>query len=162
MYDPFVRACNYALDKLSKIKDVGGLPKFLPENQIVFINNHNRSVGSESVQRNSLTRPDIVVLQWDDFMKKLKRRVRYSESYGELCVSCPRLELSWRDVRTTVEMKMGRISKDKQGTQDFNSNFKDLKELLPYVALDDVSQPGIMHQVLPDYQCVCPSFWAFP
>ena len=163
MYGPFVRACNYALDELSKIQnseEAKGLPKFLPENQIVFINNHDRSVDSESVERNSLTRPDIVVLQWDDFTTKLNRKVPYSDSYGNLCVSNPNLDLSWRDVRSTVEMKIAGLPKPEEGEKGvrFDVDFVALDELLPYVALKDDTEPRVEYRPLPNFQCECTSF----
>ena len=70
MPKPFVRACNCVVDQMSKIHDADGLPSFSTENQIVFVDNHNWSVGSENPQRNSLSRPGIVFLQWDIFQEK--------------------------------------------------------------------------------------------
>jgi hypothetical protein len=40
MYNPFVLACNYALETLSEI-DVHRLPKFSEEKQPVFVHNHD-------------------------------------------------------------------------------------------------------------------------
>ena len=165
MCGPFVRACNYALDELSKIQngeEAKGLPKFLPENQIVFINNHYRSVDSESVEWNSLTisEPDIVVLQWDDFTARLNHKIPYSDSHSELCVSSPNLDLSWGDVRSTVEMKISGLPKPAQGKKDVDSDvdFVALDELPPYVAPYVDPRPTVVFPVLPNFQCECTSF----
>jgi hypothetical protein len=159
MCAPFVQACNYALQEISAIDDVKGLPKFSEDKRIVLVRNHDRAVGSEAPERTSLTKPDIVLLQWNHFKQKINRpEADYSESYGELCVSGPKLELDWRDVLSTVEMESTGLPKPGSWERNFDVGLNGLVELPPYVSLDDAPQPEIYHPRLPMVECECASF----
>src|SRR5882757_1382387 len=130
MHDPFVRACNYALDKLSKIQ-VEGLPPFSNDQQIVFVRNHDRSVESDSHQRESLVRPDIVLLQWEN-LKKLSGSLSYSQSYEhEICTSKLGFRMSWRQIQSTVELKKAELPRRDEWTKTYEGDFGALKELPP-------------------------------
>ena len=161
MYKPFVRACNCALDQMSKIENVDRLPPFSAEKQIVFVDNHNRSVGSEHVQRNSLTRPDIVLLQWDRFKEKLGRDVPYSDSYDGLRDLSLDSQVVWREVRSTVEMKIAGLPKPGTEIESFDMDFKGLKGLPAYVKLKDDQEPVILHEFLPNSQRECAGMGRF-
>src|SRR5882762_3171896 len=164
MYDPFVRACNYALDALSVVNDVDGLPEFSGEKQIVFVRNDDRAVLSGSHQRESRARPDIVLVQWNHFKRQqqLHDRTPYSQSYdGDICVSRSDVNLTWGAIRSTVEMKIAGLPKRGEWTRDFDTGFKALKELPPYISLDDTPQSGIFQELLPAHNCECVSFEGF-
>jgi hypothetical protein len=154
MYEPFVRACNFALQEISAINDVDGLPKFSEDKEIVFVRNHDRSVGSEDPERTSLTKPDIVLLQWNHFKQMINRPdAPYSQSYEQLCVSGTELKLNWRDIRSTVEMKKTGLLNRKSWKKNFDVGFEDLDELPAYVSLDDDGEPEISHPQLPTVEC---------
>ena len=155
MYEPFVRACNCALDQISKIQDVDGLPSFSIEKQIVFVDNHNRLVSSENVQRNSLIGPDIVLLQWNIFKKKLGQDVPYSDSYAKLWDSSLDFDLLWREVRSTVEMEIAGLPKPEKERENLDMDFEGLRELPAYVMLEENHQPVILHEPLPKAQREC-------
>jgi hypothetical protein len=161
MYNPFVRACNYALDKLSEV-NVGGLPAYDEKKQIVFVRNHDRAVMSGSHQRDSRVRPDIVLLQWNTFKKwRGHDDATYSRSYkDDICVSNLEFKkgLTWRKIRSTVEMKLGGFSKRKERTKEFKANFDDLKESLAYISLDDADKTRVTHEPHPTTSCECASF----
>ena len=104
MYTPFMLACNCALDKLSEIR-VEGSPPFELKKQIVFLCNSDRSVLSENHLQGSRVEPDIVLLQWNLFLKRLftsspdasVAKLSYSDSYlRDIRVSKSDLELSGR------------------------------------------------------------------
>lgn len=162
MYDPFVRAFNFALQEISKIAGVKGLPEFSSRNEIVFVCNHQRAVKSEGLQRNSRAKPDIALLQWEEFKSKIppeeRSGVSYSESYKGLCDSDSKWELCWREVRSTVEMKITGLPKPEQATTNFDADFGALEELSAYVELDDDPQPEVAHTLLPAAECKCTSF----
>lgn len=109
-HNPFVRACNYAPDKPSHV-NIGGLPQCPPEeHQIVFVRNRDRWVKSHSHQRESLVRPDIVLLRWGYFKSLVSgpstMLIPYSHSYlSKICTSASKCKLSWRSIRSTVEVK---------------------------------------------------------
>ena len=106
MYNPFVQACNHSLDKLSAV-EIEGLPSYKPEKQIVFVRNHDRSVKSPNHRRATQVKPDIVLLQWELVISSTSDPTSpYSRSYlSDLCTSESNLELSWKSIRSTVEMK---------------------------------------------------------
>ena len=66
MYKPFVLACNYALDELSRI-DVKGLPQFEPERQIIFVHTSRQTMEPTIYSQAPRAKPDIVLFQWDFF-----------------------------------------------------------------------------------------------
>jgi len=149
MYNPFVLACNYALDQLSRVQ-VEGLPPFSEEKQIVFVRNHDRPVHSHNHQRDCRARPDIVLLQWQ-FLKEQSKASSYSVSHkGDICTSNSNLKLSWSNVRSTVEMKFGAFSKRKKQKEPFDKEFGDLNESKPYISLDDNVQSGFIQEDLPE------------
>ena len=156
MYDPFVRACNYALEELSKIQNVGGLPPFTEEKRIVFLRNNDQAVGSDSRRRNSRVKPDIVLLQWNIFKEKIPLEERggisYADSFKDLCVSKSKWNLIWRDVRSTVEMKIGGLPKTQPWKKNFDADWDALIELAPYVSADDSDQSEISHERTPAVQ----------
>ena len=164
MYKPFVRACNYALEALSAINDVDGLPQFSEEKQIVFVHNHNRSIYSGSHLRESQVKPDIVVLQWNLFKRdqELPDCTPYSQSYeDDICVSGSGLDLTWRAVRSTVEMMATGVPKKQGLMMNFDTGFEALEELPPYTSLDDAPQPDFCQEQLPANECGCGSFAEF-
>jgi hypothetical protein len=165
MYDPFVRACNYALHKLSKV-NVGGLPEFEKHKQIVFVRNHDRAVMSGSHLRNSRVRPDIVLLQWNTFKKWREHEdATYSRSYNDdICVSKREFKenLTWRQIRSTVEMKLRGLSRRKEWTKEFESGFYDLVQSEAYISLDDAHETRVTHEPLPENSCECASFQRYP
>jgi hypothetical protein len=156
MYDPFVRACNYALHALSVINDVDGLPKFSKENQIVFFRNHDQAVRSGSHQRKSQVRPDVVLLQWNTFKSFPRERKisSYSESYNsDICVSGTDSLLFWSAVRSTVEMKFAGLTKYEERTKKFDGGFEDLKESSAgQPSPPDNPQPEIFKEALPEHK----------
>jgi hypothetical protein len=162
MYEPFVRAFNYALDEISKI-NVAGLPKYSEEKQIVFVSHHDRVVHSAHHQRDSRARPDIVILQWNAFKEKMQLPTSpYSDTYdGDICVSKSELSLVWRDVRSTVEMKITGLPKREQWSRNFDVGFKSLSGPA-YISVGDADQPEITHESLPYAQCKCALFGGFP
>ena len=165
MYNPFVVACNHALDELSEINDVDGLPKFTTEKQIVFVRNHDRAVRSDSHQRESRARPDIVLLQWDIFKDKLKtpRPLSYSDSHNtDICVEKLDFEVAWREVRSTVEMKISGLPRLKKWERNFDGSFPALEELPSYVSLDDSLQPTLSHNARPVNHRKCALSGCFP
>ena len=165
MYDPFVRACNYALDELSGINGVDGLPKFTAQKRIVFVRNFDRAVHSDSHQRESRERPDIILLQWDIFRDKLKthRPLSYSDSHKtDVCVKKLDYEVAWREVRSTVEMKVSGLPKPGKWERNFDGSFPALEELQPYVSLDDARPPTLSHNPQPVIHRKCALSGCFP
>jgi hypothetical protein len=145
MYNPFVVACNYALDEFSRI-NVEGLPEFSPEKQIVFVRNHDRSVGSYGHDRNSRVMPDIVILGWDHFKELSKNKnTQYPASHKEkICTSGSDLNLVWNHVRSTVEMKFAKFPKRTGWGASFDKGFEALRESQPYVSPYDPIQPELI------------------
>ena len=109
MYDPLIKAFNYALDRLSKV-DVGGLPKFKNERQIVFARSDTSCIGTETYLQGSY-KPDIILIKWNKFKTEYGSKYHpYSESYGsEICCKSRRGKpyLSWSNILSTVEVKRG-------------------------------------------------------
>ncbi|KAF8315998.1 uncharacterized protein EI90DRAFT_3293795 [Cantharellus anzutake] len=153
MYDPFVIASNYALDQLSKV-DIQGLPQYSADKQIVFVCNHNHTVKSLDLNRDCRTRPDIVLLQWESFRNlACNASDTYSCTYGtQMCTAGSKnLELAWKKVRSTVEVKFDRLPKQVSPMRSFNNNFKDLKESELCSSFDnDVSSTGFIRHVQPE------------
>ena len=161
MYDPFVRACNCALEKLS---DIDGLPEVSEEKKIVFARNHDRAVGSGSHQRTSRVRPDIVLLSWKIFKKRRGLPdVTYSQSHeDDICVSKSDKGFSWKDIRSTVELKITGLPKKKEEWKGgFDGGFKALKELPAHTSLDDAHHTATSHPRLPNHTCECTPFGGF-
>jgi len=107
MYDPLIKAFNYALDRLSKVS-VGGLPKFKEERQIVFARSDTKCIGTETYLQGSYN-PDIILIKWSKFKTECGYEP-YSESYrSEICCKSWRNKppLSWRNILSTVEVKRG-------------------------------------------------------
>ncbi|KAF8312603.1 uncharacterized protein EI90DRAFT_3093157 [Cantharellus anzutake] len=152
MYDPFVIASNYALDQLSKI-DIQGLPQYSANKQIVFVCNHNHMVKSLDLNRDCRTRPDIVLLQWE-FFRSLACNASdtYSCTYGtQTCTAGSKnLELAWKKVRSTVEVKFDRLPKQVNSMRTFNNNFEDLKESESCTSFDNDSATGFTRLVQPE------------
>ena len=165
MYDPFVLACNHALDGLSEIDDVDGLPEFTAQKRIVFVRNFDRAVRSDSHQRESRERPDIVLLQWDIFKNKLKtpQPLSYSDSHKtDICVKKLDFEVAWGEVRSTVEMKVSGLPKPGKWERNFDGSFPALEELPPYVSLDDARPPTLSHNAQPVIHRKCALSGCFP
>ena len=157
MYKPFVRACNYALEALSAI-DVNGMPKFSMVEQIVFVCNHNRSVHSENHLRESQVKPDVVLLRWNRFEKD-EEISEYSRSYQD--ATSVSKNLTWRAIRSTVEMKFAGLPK-KHGWTRFNVGFEGLEELTPHTPLNDAIEPAFSQERQPANYCECGSFSGLP
>ena len=157
MYKPFVRACNYALEALSAI-NVDGMPKFSELKQIVFVCNHDRSVHSENHLRESQVKPDVVLLRWDRFRKD-EEISEYSRSYRD--ATSVSKNLTWRAIRSTVEMKFAGLSKKHEWTR-FDMDFEGLKELTPYTPLNDAPEPAFPQERQIANNCECGSFSEFP
>ena len=162
MYDPFVRACNYALEKLSKIEDIDKLPKVSEEKKIVFARNHDRTIGSDSHQRTSRVRPDIMLLSWKIFKKRRDLPdATYSQSHeDDICVSKSDMGFSWKDIRSTVEVKLTGLRK-KEWKGSFDGDFKALKELPAHTSLDDAPHTATSNTQLPNHNCECMPFGGF-
>ena len=152
MYEPFVRACNSALDELSIIK-VDGLPAFELEKQIVFVDSSHRSIKSTSHWRNPQAKPDIVLLGWNLFLQRLSTsrfdksvtELAYSESHmGDFCISETGLDLSWRVVRSRVEMKLKGLPNNAKLPKDFDDDFWALEETASYASHNDDIQPTVV------------------
>ena len=140
MYNPFVRASNFALDALSRINDADGLPGVSKDMEIVFARNYE-AVESNHPTWESQVQPDIVLLSWDTFkwVRNLPDDTPYSQSYnGDICVSNPGPDtwFSWHEIRSTVELEITGLPKDKW-TRNFEAGFKDLAELEPPISLED-------------------------
>ena len=109
MYDPLIKAFNYALDQLSKV-DVGGLPKFKKERQIVFARSDTNCIGTETYLQGSY-KPDIILIKWSKFKTEYGSEYHpYSESYRSgVCCKSRRSKppLSWSNILSTVEVKRG-------------------------------------------------------
>lgn len=80
MYNPFVRACNYALDKHSDFR-IEGLPQFSEDKRIVFIRSHDRPVRSQHHVRVGRVKPDTALLPWGYFNES--SQFPYFASYEE-------------------------------------------------------------------------------
>ena len=160
MYDPFVRACNYALDEFWG-SEIEGLPELTKHMRIVFACSHNRSVGTQDSARESQVKPDIVLLPWRVFSESEK--VPYSASYGEdICADKPDVDLVWSRVRSTVEMKFMGPRKRKDWKR-FDMEFEALAESEPYASLEDTDdqQDGYICEKLPENNCECTPSGAF-
>jgi len=161
MYKQFVLACNYALDKLSEIK-VQILPPFEPTKQIVFVHSSNKSPDPTTHWRDPQVRPGIVLLQWNLSKERLSTStfngstINYSKSHTEgLCVSNSSLDLSWRDIRSTVEMKIEGPPRPVEVPAVFDGDFCTLKETAPHTPRVDDIQPTLIPRVLPMRKCEC-------
>ena len=157
MYNSFVLACNYALDKLSCV-NIEGLPRCSPEKQLVFVRNHDRSVKSNSHQREPQVKPDVVLLRWERFAKLLKDSsvgvFTYPHSYaGNICTSKWDFGLSWRNVRSTVEMKVTGLPKLRDQKKSYAKDFGALHETAPHNLPGDNLQQGYMPENLPNFIC---------
>lgn len=156
MYNPFVKACNCALDELSRCR-TDELPNYSVDNQIVFVRNHDRSVKSHDLNRDCRARPDIVLLRWKHFEEKSGVPGGYSASYkSDACVGRSTVELSWKDVRSTVEVKLLKFPEHKKWKEsaDFDKKFGTLTESEPYTSLDDVGA-GFIEPIVPEPHCKC-------
>ena len=154
MYEPFVRACNYALDEFWD-SEIDGLPELTEDMRIVFVCSHNRSVGTQDPARESQVKPDIVLLPWRVFNKS--KKVPYSASYErDICTDKPNVDLVWSRVRSTVEMKFMGLQKRK-GWKRFDMEFEALEESEPYASLEDTDdqQDGYIREKLPENKCEC-------
>ena len=79
---PFVLTYNYAADKLSEI-EVGRLPPFGLEKQIVLLHSSDRSVQSQNYHQESRAKPGVVLLlQWDLFLERLSNTPIVKSSYS--------------------------------------------------------------------------------
>lgn len=109
MYNPLVKAFNYALDRLSKF-DVPGLPKFQEDRQIVFARSDTTCINSETYLQ-GLYKPDIILIKWSMFkIVNDHPHKAYPESYeSEICCKFgpKKSKLSWRNLLSTVEVKLG-------------------------------------------------------
>jgi hypothetical protein len=158
MYNPFVLACNYALDELSKVH-VDGLPRFESERQIVFINSSTQPIKPSTDWRDSQAKPDIVLVQWDLFVERFKRNqpvveIPYSRSHsGGFCLSAEGLDLSWKAIRSTVEMKIRGLPKRVQVPTTFDKNFEDLVETAPYTSTTDKPESIVLPYDAPANTC---------
>lgn len=163
MYEPFVRACNYALEELSDIRDIDGLPEFSEKKRIVFALNYDRSVHSEDHQRESQTKPDVVLLQWEIYVQLQKpyKPKSFSDSYeGDIRVQMS--NLSWRKTRSTVEMKFAGLPKLQEWAKNFDVGVEALKELPADAPLDDAPGPNVLLEAYPDNLCERASLRGFP
>jgi hypothetical protein len=104
MYLPFVKAFNYALDRLSGF-DVPGLPEFQEKRQIVFARSSTRCIKSESYLQGSY-KLDIILVKWDTFKRAHEcNDAIYSKSYkSNICSEsdCDQPSLSWRNILSTL------------------------------------------------------------
>ena len=133
MYSPLVKAWNYALDRLSKIK-VPGLPDFKEDRQIVFARSDARCIKSESYLQGSY-KPDIVLVRWRTLKEtQRERKAPYPMTYlSDMCCKSgsDQPKLNWRNVLSTVEVKRG--SSVLQGANEefiettYTSGFEDLR-----------------------------------
>ena len=164
MHDSFVRACNYALDELSRV-DIEELPRFSPERQIVFVRNYDQPVESDSHQRESEVGPNIVLLRWLHFEDLLGNspttpinNTTYSDSYlGSICTSKSNFKLTWRNIQSTVEMKVEELPRG-EWKKSYGGGFGTLNKSAPDILLEDVIQPRFFYEELPNYRCECTSF----
>ena len=97
MYNPLIKAFNYALDRLSKLK-VQGLPEFQETRRIVFARSDAKCIKSENYLQGSY-KPDIVLVKWDTF--------------NSVYQSPGTANLRWCNVLSTIEVK-----RDKSGNKD--------------------------------------------
>lgn len=133
MYDPLVRAFNYALDRLSRA-DVPGLPKFQEKHRIVFAWTEARCISSESYLQ-GLCKPDITLLNWNNLMvaHELPVNTPYWVSHKlDACCKSGKEQptLKWRDVLSTVEVKRSGVAKGKVKGIDskvYTGNFSDFQ-----------------------------------
>jgi hypothetical protein len=103
-------------------------------------------------------KPDIVLLRWGRFAKLLKDSFAgdftYSDSYlGDICTSKSNLNLSWRNIRSTVEMKVTGLQKHHERGKIYATDFGALHETAPYTLLNDNPQHGYMVESLPNFTC---------
>ena len=120
MYNPLIKAFNYALDRLSKF-DVPGLPEFKEKTQIVFARSDAKCIGSEDYLQGSY-KPDIILVKWDTFKSTYGYpNSTYAESYkwDTCCESgSDKPALSWRNILSTIEVKRDSSGgADKGGSQ---------------------------------------------
>ena len=96
MYNPLIKASNYALDRLSEFK-VSGLPEFQETRRIVFACSDAKCIKSKNYLQGSY-KPDIVLVKWDTFKSAY-------QSPGAADSESHRPDLVWRNVLLTVEVK---------------------------------------------------------
>ena len=131
MYSPLIKALNHSLDQLSKLK-VPGLPKFNKDRHIVFARSDARCIASESYLQGSY-KPDIVLLRWGTFKKMQGQpQALFPISYvSDICCKsgCEQPKLNWRNLLSTVEVKLGSKA-EKAGKlflgRTYASDFEDL------------------------------------
>jgi len=149
MYNPFVLACNGALEELSEV-EIEELPPFEPDKQIVFVRNNDRSVKSPNHRRTPQVKPDIVLVRWGILAKPTSL---YTESYlGNLCTSESNVILSWTDIRSTVEMKFRAVPRRAE-FPTFDKDFGTLRESAPCTLPVVNLQPAFIPEELPANKC---------
>ena len=158
MYEPFVKACNYALHRLSQIQ-IEGLPACSDEKQIVFVRNHDKTVDSGSHKRKSLLKPDIALIGWKAFkqLSIASSNIKYSASYSsEICTSKPGVKPDWVRIRSTVEMKVQGLQPTPYKWQTYDKGFGALHEFVsPTPPVKHASRSEIMEEDPPDRSCEC-------
>ena len=156
MYEPFVKACNYALHRLSEIQ-IEGLLACSEEKQIVFVRNHDKTVDSDSHKRKLLLKPDIALIGWETFkqLSNANSNINYSASYSsEICTSEQGVKPDWARIRSTVEMKVQGLQPYKRQTYD--KGFGALHEFVsPTPPVKHVSKSEILEEDPPNWICEC-------
>ena len=163
MYNPLIKAFNYALDRLSKF-DVPGLPEFQDEPKIVFARSDTKCIGSEHYLQGSY-KPDIVLVKWKTFESTYgHKNSTYAESYKcDTCCESNQKEpaLSWRNILSTIEVKRdGSGGAGKGGNQRskgkareksvksvYTADFWDLEGDLGAVGSSKLQQPAPLKMV---------------
>ena len=109
MYSPSIKAWNYALDQLSKVK-VSGLPDFREEHQIVPICSEARCIAAGSYLQ-GLYKPDVILVQWKGFnaMQKQQKAPYLGSHLSNFCcqTGCYQPKFNWQNLLSTVEVKLG-------------------------------------------------------
>lgn len=163
MYNPLIKAFNYALDWLSKV-NIGGLPEFKKECQIIFARSNTNCIGTETYLQ-GLYKPDIILIKWSKFKTKYgSKHQPYSDSYRlEICCKSQhgKAPLSWSNILLTVEVKRGESggtgsegkAKARSVKLKYDANFTDLQgdevaessKLLQSVLQKMVDEEYLMH-----------------
>lgn len=132
MHSLLIKAWNYALDQLSKIK-VPGLPDFEEDRQIVFVRSDGRCIATEACLQGPY-KPDIVLVKWSTFKAMQKKQEPYSISYlSDVCCKsgCDQPKFNWRNLLSMVEVERG--CRTPGGVNErfpkitFTSGFEDLR-----------------------------------
>jgi hypothetical protein len=107
-YEPFVRAANYALHKLSKLKLAGIIAHDNDDDESDIIFHHNDMPVKQKHQGvESMRKPDVVVVSYGSARGVLKEKMNPTKSkvFDDIACKKPAGRFQWADIRLTFEFK---------------------------------------------------------